>query len=78
MSFIDTIHPHEADGDVRAMYERQQRAWGYVPNYAKLFSHRPQVMAAWADLIAVIRRPVHPRTFELVTFAAAYALGSSS
>jgi len=78
VSFIDTIAPCDATGDVRAMYERQQRAWGYVPNYAKLFSHRPQVMAAWADMIAVIRRPVDPRTFELVTFAAAHALGSSS
>jgi uncharacterized peroxidase-related enzyme len=78
MSFIDTIHPRDATGDVRAMYERQQRAWGYVPNYAKLFSYRPQVMAAWAELIAVIRRPVDARVFELVTFAAARALGSSS
>ena len=78
MSFIDTICVDTATGDVRAMYERQQRSWGYVPNYAKLFSHRPQVLTAWAELIATIRGHVDTRTFELVTFAAAYALGSSS
>jgi uncharacterized peroxidase-related enzyme len=78
MSFIDTIRVNTATGDVRAMYERQRRSWGCVPNYAKLFSHRPRVLTAWADLIATIRVPVDTRTFELVTFAAAYALGSSS
>jgi len=78
MAFIDTIHPRDSTGDVRAMYERQQTAWGYVPNYAKLFCHRLEVLAAWANMISVIRRPVDHRTFELVTFAAAYALGSSS
>jgi uncharacterized peroxidase-related enzyme len=78
MAFIDTIHPRDSSGDVRAMYERQQTAWGYVPNYAKLFCHRPEVLAAWANMISVVRRPVDHRTFELVTFAAAHALGSSS
>ena len=78
MSFVDTVRPADATGEVRAMYERQQRSWGYVPNYAKLFSHRPEVLVAWANLIAAIRAPVDRRTFELVTFAAANALGSSS
>jgi len=78
VSFIETIRASDSTGEVRAMYERQQRAWGYVPNYAKVFSHRPAVLAAWANLIAVIRAPVDRRTFELVTFAAARALGSSS
>jgi uncharacterized peroxidase-related enzyme len=78
VSFVETIRAQDSTGDVRAMYERQQRAWGYVPNYAKVFSHRPDVLAAWANLIAVIRAPVDRRTFELVTFAAANALGSSS
>lgn len=78
MAFIETTHANHATGEVRAMYERQQKSWGYVPNYAKLFSHRPQVLTAWADMIATIKRPVDARTFELVTFAAACALGSSS
>lgn len=78
MAFIETTDANCATGDVRAMYERQQLSWGYIPNYAKLFSHRPNVLTAWAEMIAVIRAPVDARTFELVTFAAACALGSSS
>jgi len=74
MSYIETIPVNEADGAVREMYERQQGAWGYVPNYAKSFSHRPAVMERWGKLLAEIRRPTDARTFELITFAAAHEL----
>lgn len=74
MAFIETIAPAEAQGDVLAMYERQQASWGYVPNYAKVFCHRPEVLARWARLLAEIRRPMDDRRFELATFAAAHAL----
>jgi hypothetical protein len=74
LSFIETIPLEDAEGEVREMYERQQGAWGYVPNYAKSFSHRPEVMARWGMLLAELRRPLDDRTFELVTFAAAQEL----
>jgi uncharacterized peroxidase-related enzyme len=77
MSFIQTVTPRQATGEVRAMYERQQAHWGYVPNYAKTFSHRPEVLARWGNLLAEIRRPVDARRFELITFAAAHALRST-
>jgi uncharacterized peroxidase-related enzyme len=75
--FIDTTPPDAATGAVREMYERQQRSWGYVPNYAMAFTHRPEVMTAWAGLLSSIRRNVDPRRFELVTLAAAHHLGNS-
>jgi uncharacterized peroxidase-related enzyme len=78
MSFIRTTAPDEAVGDVAAMYLRQQSAWGYVPNYAKVFSHRPEVLARWAQLLAEIRRPMDSRRFELATFAAAHELRNSA
>ena len=78
MSFIDTIPPGDADGAVRDMYARQQGSWGYVPNYAKSFCHRPEVMARWGQLLAEIKRPLDKRTFELATFAAAHELRHSS
>jgi len=59
------------------MYERQQQSWGFVPNYAKAFSHRPEMMNLWADMLRGIRSHVDPRRFELVTLAAAHALRSS-
>ena len=78
MSFIDTIPPAAAEGETAAMYRRQQVAWGYVPNYAKAFSHRPEVMARWGALLAAIKRPMDRRRFELATFAAAHELRNSA
>lgn len=78
MSYINTVSPGNAEGAVLDMYEHQQRHWGYVPNYAKSFSHRPEVMARWGRLLAEIRRPLDNRSFELVTFAAAIELGHTS
>ena len=78
MSFIETIGPDAADGETAAMYRRQQAAWGYVPNYAKVFGRRPEVMARWAALLAEIKRPMDERRFELATFAAAHELGNSA
>lgn len=77
MSFIDTMAPEQASGEVQAMYRRQQSHFGYLPNYARVFCHRPEVMASWAALLGSIRRHVDPRRFELVTLAAARALGNS-
>lgn len=78
MAFIDTIRPNQASGAAHKMYKRQQEHWGYVPNYAKVFSHRPETMARWGRLLAEIRRPVSDRLFELVTFAVATELKHSS
>lgn len=77
MSFIDTIPPEQAEGEVRELYRRQAAHFGFLPNYARAFSHRPEVMASWGALLATIRRPLSPRRFELVTLAAARALGNS-
>ena len=78
MSYVNTVSPKDAQGAVLEMYERQQKHWGYVPNYARIFSHRPDVMDRWGRLLAEIRRPLDDRTFELVTFAAAIELRNTS
>jgi len=78
MSFIATIAPDAADGETAEMYRRQQASWGFVPNYAKVFGHRPEIMARWGRLLAEIKRPIDPRRFELVTFVAAHTLGNSA
>lgn len=78
MPFIETMSPEEAHDAVFQMYERQQAAWGYVPNYAKVFCHRPEVLARWGKLLAEIKRPMDKRRFELVTFVAAYDLRHSA
>lgn len=77
MAFIDTISASWVTGEAFAMYDRQQKHYGYVPNYATVFSHRPEVMRRWAELLAAIKRPMDKRRFELATFAAACELKST-
>lgn len=77
MAFIETIPVDRATDDVRKMYEDVEAQLGYVPNYAKAFSHRPEVMGGWATLLGSIRGNLDPRRYELVTLAAARALQSS-
>ena len=77
MAFIETTSAAEAADEVRKLYERQQAQHGYVPNYAKVFCYRPEIMKLWADLLASIRQPLDKRRFELVTTAAAHALRST-
>ena len=77
MAFIRTIPAAEASGEVLAMYERQAGFWGYLPDYAKVFCHRPEVMERWGKMLAAIKRPVDARRLELVTFVAAHELRHS-
>ena len=77
MSFIETIPDAQINDEIRAMYERQKSFWGFVPNYAKVFSHRPELMMLWAQLQNGIKRHMDKRRFELITFAAAHTLRST-
>jgi len=78
MAFIKTVRADQASGAAHDMYTRQQEHWGYVPNYSKVFSHRPEVMARWGRLLAEVRRPADDRRFELVTFVVANELRNSA
>jgi uncharacterized peroxidase-related enzyme len=78
MAFIDTIPDAAIDDEVRAMYARQASFWGFVPNYARVFCYRPEIMKLWAQLQAGIKKSMaDKRRYELVTFAAANALRST-
>ena len=77
MSFINTIPPAEATGDTLAMYEHQQSEWGYVPNYAKAFCWRPELMTRWGRLLAEAKRYTDPRRREMATFVVAHELKHS-
>jgi len=78
MTFISTTPPQAARDAVADMYRRQWASWGYVPNHAKVFSHRPDVLARCGQLLAEIERPLDKRRFELVAFTAAHELGNSA
>ena len=74
--FIQTVSEAEAEGKVREVYDGDQETFGYVPNHAKVFSLRPDVLAAWRGLQGSIRKNLSVRRYELVTLAAAQALNS--
>lgn len=77
MTYITTIPENEAEGATKALYEETKTKFGYLPNMAKAFSHRPQVWQAWGALLGSISSQMEPRRYELVTLAAAQALRSS-
>src|SRR5215510_13419053 len=77
MAFIRTIAPSDADGPVREMYEKVHSRFGFIPNWARAFSLRPDVNDAWAALLKSIQSNLPARTYELATLAAARALRSS-
>jgi uncharacterized peroxidase-related enzyme len=77
MAFIATIPEDHAPDDVQQMYEQNLEKQGFIPNYSRVFSHRPQVMETWALLLRAIKSNLDMRRFELVTLAAARALKNS-
>jgi uncharacterized peroxidase-related enzyme len=75
--FIDGVPEGEAQGEVAAYFESQRTMWGFLPNYATAFSHRPDVAQAWAGLNLAVRGGMDRRRYELATIAAARARRST-
>jgi uncharacterized peroxidase-related enzyme len=52
-------------------------ALGSVPNYFRVFAHRPAAFGAWKQLVGAVRGSMDERRYELATLAAARRLRSS-
>ncbi|HEY6951266.1 MAG TPA: peroxidase-related enzyme [Bacteroidota bacterium] len=72
--FIQSVPETEAEGKLREMYEADRKSLGYVPNHARVFSLRPEVLETWRAFQGSIRKNLRLRRYELVTLAAAKAL----
>ncbi len=77
MPYLQTVPPEEAAGEVKALYDEDLAAQGYVANYTRAFSGRPEVLRAWQGLKDAITSGMDPRLYELATVAAATAIRSS-
>jgi uncharacterized peroxidase-related enzyme len=75
MAHIRTVPTEQADGKLLDLYQADMKEKGYVANHTSAFSLRPAVYEAWKNLVGSIRSNMRLRRFELVTFAAAQALG---
>jgi uncharacterized peroxidase-related enzyme len=73
--YIATVSEQEAESKLREIYEGDRQNLGFVPDHARVFSLRPDVLEAWRGLQGSIRRHLRLRRYELVTLAAAQALG---
>ena len=69
--FIETVPEHSAAGPVAEYYAQQRAGWGFLPNFARAFSTRPDVAAAWNALNEAVRDGMDRRRFEIATIAAA-------
>jgi uncharacterized peroxidase-related enzyme len=74
LMYIQTRQESEAEGKLREIFEGDRKALGYVPNHARVFSLRPEVLEAWRAFQGSIRKNLGLRRYELVTLAAAKAL----
>jgi uncharacterized peroxidase-related enzyme len=72
--FIQTTQEADAEGRLREIYDGDRKSLGYVPNHARVFSLRPEVLEAWRSFQGSIRKNLRLRRYELVTLAAAKAL----
>jgi uncharacterized peroxidase-related enzyme len=77
MPYLQTVPADEAAGEVKAMYDKDLAAQGYVANYTRAFSPRPEVLRGWLALKDAITSGMDPRLYELATVAAATAIRSS-
>lgn len=77
MSYLATVPEGEADGPAAQLYADDLADQGYVANYTKTFSHRPEVYAGWGGLLEAIRSNISKRRYEVATVAAAHELRSS-
>ena len=77
MTYISTVPPEKASGTLRQMYDQDLDSSGYIANYTRAMSLRPEVIAAWRNLSGAIKSNMDLRRYELVTLAAAKALRCS-
>lgn len=77
MAYIETVAEEAAEGEVAALYQQDREGMGYVANYTRAFSLRPEVMRAWQGLAGSVRQGMDQRRYELATLAAARELRSS-
>lgn len=76
MAFVETVEESAATGEVAALYEEERARMGYLPNFVRAFSGRPDVYRAWQQLNGAVK--AHDvRRYELATLAAARRLRSS-
>jgi uncharacterized peroxidase-related enzyme len=77
MSILKVPSETEATGLTAEIYAADARSMGYVPSHTKAMSLNPEAHRIWESLTQAISSSLGLRRYELVTLAAAQAIGSS-
>ena len=77
MSIFATTPESQAFGQKAKIYDDELRSRGYVAKHAKDLAVNPEAYLAFEALISAITQNMDLRRYELVTLAAAQALGSA-
>ena len=75
MWYIQPVDDENVDAALREVYNQDIEKDGYVWNTSRVWSHRPEMVGLWMPLMKAVRSHLRLRTYELVTIAAAHALG---
>lgn len=76
MTILRMTPEAEASGLTAEIYDADRRSLGYVPSHTKAMSLNPEAYLAWESLTQAISSSLGIRRYELVTLAAAQAIGS--
>lgn len=76
MSAITTISDDEATGRRAEIYAEDREEYGFVPDHTRVMTVNLAAYDAWESLISAVAKPLGKRRYELVTLAAALAIGS--
>lgn len=77
MAILRMTPEDEATGLTAEIYDDERRSLGYVASHTKAMSLNPEAFLAWEALTKAISSSLGLRRYELVTLAAAQAIGSS-
>ncbi|MFI2487555.1 carboxymuconolactone decarboxylase family protein [Promicromonospora kroppenstedtii] len=78
MSIIRTPEPAQATGAWAERYAGDLDALGYVPSHTRVMATNPRAHQAFEDLTGAVAQSIGLRLYELVTLAAAGAIGSEA
>jgi uncharacterized peroxidase-related enzyme len=76
MGLLRTTTDDEATELTARLYESERKDLGYVPDYTRVMAVNPEALDAFQALVRAIVHGLGKRRFELVTLAAARAIGS--
>ena len=77
MSFVRTVPEDQAAWQLGEMYQADRKTYGYVPNFTKVLSIRPDIMRTYREMAKAIRSGMALRRYELITIVVAARLRCS-